>query len=187
MNDRYTKKTIEMHESLLKFKDELSNIDITNDNRKRLKGLAKSYSDNWDKHTRAKGIINSDLDVKFKSVLKQIEFILSDRTLNESKIKDIRSLIYVLDEIDNSQHKLNTLIKDTLADITRELDNIRINTESKVNISEIIDIEINSDETLIKDISIECVNRANRLQDCFNRFVDAVDILEELSSKTGKE
>lgn len=181
MNDRYTKKTIEMYESLLKFKDEIS---INKDNRKRFKGITKSYKNNWDKHSKARGIVGSDIDKKFQSVLKQIEVKLSNTNLNKLELKDTKSLVYVLDEIENSEVKLKNIIKDTLSNITRELDSIRVKVEHKVNISEIMEIEKrNSNERLLKDMSLECLKRADRLQGDFNRAVDAVDILEELNVK----
>lgn len=183
MKDRnqYTKQTIEMYESLLKFKDEIS---ITKDNRKKFKGRAKSYKDNWDKHVRAKGIVGSDIDKKFQSALKQSEVKLLETNLNKLKLKDTRNLIYALDEIDNSEVRLKNVIEDTLNDITKKLDEIRINIEKKVSISELIEIEKrNSNERLLKDMSLECMNRANRLQEYFNRVVDAVEILEELNEK----
>lgn len=182
--EKYTKKTIEMYESLLKFRDELV---VTKDNRKKLKGLTKNYKDNWDRHVRARGIIGSDLDKRFKSVQKQIEVILYDISINESELGEVRTLVTILDELDSSEIKLKTLIKDILNSVTKELDGVRTNIENKVKISEIIQIEKrNCNERLLKDMSLECISRANRLQDYFNRVVDAVEILEELNGKEYK-
>lgn len=184
-NNQYAKKTIEMYESLLKFRDELSNSEINKNNRKMFRGKTKSYKDNWDKHVKAKGITNSEIDKDFNSVIKTIEDLLSDIGIKEVELKEVelrnvRTLITVLDELDSSESKVKSIINNTFESIADELEEVRINIEPKVKLDEIREIEKNSKERLLKGMSVECINRANRLKKYFNRAVYVVNLLEEL-------
>lgn len=179
----YSEKTTKIYNKLIDLKTEVENKEDLEISKSIYRSKLKAFKHDWDKHVTSKKLYSSNVNIEVKSIIDKLNDKL-DRVSDEL-IKDGITIFKSITYVEEVIAEMNEFIEKDLSRTIDKMESIRVKAEKNISMKTIQELKSKyisqKDSKLLIGLCRENILRARELEVKFNRIIDGLEILEEIS------